>query len=66
MDRAQGVLETFCISSGAKVNSNKSATIWANKRERTWTWGQEVGLKWILEGEGVRYLGVQVGFRLPT
>jgi hypothetical protein len=66
LDRAQGVLETFCIVSGAKVNWNKSATIWASRKERTWTWGQEVGLKWIPEGEGVRYLGVQVGFRLPT
>jgi hypothetical protein len=66
LDRAQGVLETFCITSSAKVNWNKFVAIWANRRERTWTWGQEVGLKWIPKGEGVRYLGVQVGFRLPT
>jgi len=66
LDKAQGILETFCRASGAKVNWNKSVTIWASRRERTWTWGQEVGLKWIPEGEGVRYLGVQVGFRLPT
>jgi len=65
LDRAQGVLETFCIASGAKVNWNKFVAIWVSRRERTWTWGQEVGLKWIPEGEGVRYLGVQVGFRLP-
>ncbi len=65
LGRAQGVLETFCIASGAKVNWNKSAAIWASKREHTWTWGQEVGLKWICEGKGVKYLGVQVGFHLP-
>lgn len=35
LDRAQGVLETFCIASGAKVNWNKSAAIWASRRERT-------------------------------
>jgi hypothetical protein len=29
-------------------------------------WGQEVGLRWILEGQGVRYLGIQISFRLPT
>jgi len=66
LDRAQGVLEMFCIASDAIINWNKSAAIWASRRERTWTWGQEVGLKWIPEGKGVRYLGVQVGFRLPT
>jgi hypothetical protein len=27
LDMAQGVLETFCIAFGAKVNWNKSATI---------------------------------------
>jgi hypothetical protein len=59
-------LETFCKTSGAKINWNKSVAIWASRRERTWTWGQEVGLKWIPKGEGVRYLGVQVGFRLAT
>jgi hypothetical protein len=43
----------------------KSATIWASKKKREWEWGQEVGLRWILEGEGVRYLGIQIDFRLP-
>jgi hypothetical protein len=66
MDKAQGVLETFYKASSAKINWNKSVAIWASRRERTWCWGQEVGLKWVPEGEGVRYLGVQVDFRLPT
>jgi hypothetical protein len=66
MDKTQGVLETFCKAFGAKINWNKSVAIWASRRKRAWCWGQEVGLKWILEGEGVRYLGVQVGFCLPT
>jgi hypothetical protein len=66
LDKTHGVLETFYKASGVKINSNKSAAIWASRRERAWSWGQEVGLKWIPKGEGVRYLGVQVGFRLPT
>jgi hypothetical protein len=37
-----------------------------SKRERIWDWGQEVGLKWVPRGEGVKYLGVHVGFHLPT
>ncbi len=66
LDRAQGVLEVFCKASGARINWNKSSTIWASRRERIWDWGQEVGLKWVPRGEGVKYLGVQVGFHLPT
>jgi hypothetical protein len=66
LDKTHGVLETFCKASGAKIKWNKSAAIWASRRKRAWSWGQEVSLKWIPEGEGVRYLGVQVGFCLPT
>jgi hypothetical protein len=65
MERSQKVLNIFCKASGAKVNWNKSAAIWASKRTRTWEWGQEVGLQWVQEGKGVGYLGIQVGFRLP-
>jgi hypothetical protein len=65
MERTQKVLDIFCKASGAKVNWNKTAAIWANKREKDWEWGQEVGFQWILEGKGVRYLGIQVGFHLP-
>ncbi len=66
LDRAKGVLEVFCKASGARINWNKSSAIWASSRERIWDWGQEVGLKWVPRGEGVKYLGVQVGFHLPT
>jgi hypothetical protein len=40
--------------------------IWASKEKKEWEWGQEVGLRWILEGQGVRYLSIQIGFWLPT
>jgi hypothetical protein len=66
LDRAKGVLRIFCQASGAKINWHKSAAIWASARERTWTWGDEVRLKWIPTGQGTWYLGIQVGFRLPT
>jgi hypothetical protein len=64
MDKAQRVLALFCQASGAKVNWHKTAAIWASKIERTWTW-EEVGLRWLPEGTGTRYLGIQVGFHLP-
>jgi hypothetical protein len=65
MERTHKVLDIFCKASVAKVNWNKIATIWASKREKDWEWGQEVGLQWVPEGKGVRYLGIQVGFHLP-
>jgi hypothetical protein len=65
LDKAQKVLTTFSVASGAKFNLHKSAAIWANKKDRTWQWGIEVGLKWVPEGEGMRYLGVLVGSHLP-
>lgn len=66
LDRAKEVLKIFCRASSAKINWHKSAAIWASKRERPWEWGEDVGLKWIPAGKGTRYLGIQIGFRLPT
>ncbi len=65
LDRAQNVLNIFCQASRAKVNWHKLAAIWASKNKREWHWGENVGLKWIPDGEGTRYLGVQVGSHLP-
>jgi hypothetical protein len=47
LDKAQKVFMTFNAASGAKVNWHKSTAIWASKKERTWQWGTEVGLKWL-------------------
>jgi len=58
MDKAQRVLELFCQASGAKVNWLKTAAIWASKIERTWTWGEDVGLCWLPKGMGTHYLGI--------
>jgi hypothetical protein len=66
LSKARIVLELFCLTSGAKVNWGKFAAIWASKDKKEWEWGQEVRLKWIPKGQGVRYLGIQIGFRLPT
>lgn len=65
MERTQKVLDIFCKTSGAKINWNKSSAIWASERDRDWEWGREVGLQWIPKGQGVRCMGIQVGFHLP-
>jgi mannosylglycoprotein endo-beta-mannosidase len=56
LDRAQNILNIFCRASGAKINWHKSAAIWASKKEE--------GFRWIPNGEGTQYLGVQVGSHL--
>jgi hypothetical protein len=61
LDNAWTILDFFYLTSRAKVNWGKSATIWAIKEKSNWEWGQEMGLKWISKSEN---LGIQVGFRL--
>jgi hypothetical protein len=59
-------LETFSLASGAKINWNKSTAIWAATSPRPFIWGDDVGLRWLLPGEIVRYLGFSVGFQVPS
>jgi hypothetical protein len=66
LSKVWAVLKLLCLTSGAKINWGKSTTIWANKEKKEWEWGQEVELRWIPEGQGVRYLGIQIGLWLPT
>ncbi len=65
LTKARVILELFCLAFGAKINWGKSAAIWVNKEKKEWEWGQKVGLKWIPEGQGVRYLSIQISFWLP-
>ncbi len=62
MDKMRSILDFFGFTSGAKINWGKSIAIWVSKEKRAKEWGQEVGLEWVLKSEGVRYLGIQVGF----
>jgi hypothetical protein len=66
LSKARAVLDLFCLASRAKINWGKTTAIWTSKEKKEWEWGQEIGLKWILEGQGVRYLGIQIGFQVPT
>jgi hypothetical protein len=64
MNRMRPILDLFWLASGAKINWGKFVTIWASKEKQAWEWGQEVGLKWVHESEGVHNLGIQVRFQL--
>lgn len=58
-------MESFCKASGAKINWHKSRAIWASNRPRTWTWGEDLGLIWLQNGQQIRYLGFPMGFKVP-
>jgi len=40
------VLQTFCEASRGKVNWHKSSAIWAFKKNRKWSWGEDKRLFW--------------------
>lgn len=65
MERALTVINRFGAASGAKLNLHKSVGIWLSHNERTWQWGEEAGLKWLLPGEVTRYLGYPFGLNIP-
>lgn len=65
MDRALTVISRFRAASGAKLNLHKSVGLWLSQQERTWQWGEEAGMKWLLPGEVTRYLGYPFGLNIP-
>lgn len=66
LGKAQAVLKTYCQASGSEINWRKTYAIWASNRPRYLRWGEDFGLQWVTDGEGVRYLGQLVGFHLNT
>jgi hypothetical protein len=65
LDRALNVINRFSAASGAKLNLHKSVGLWLSPQPRTWHWGEEVGLKWLANGEVTRYLGYPFGIDIP-
>lgn len=47
------------------MNWDKTFAVWASKNARSFSWGADKGITWVVEGTGVRYLGSLVGFHLP-
>ncbi len=39
--------------------------IWFSKQQKDYDWGRDVGLMWVLEGQGIQYLSLQIGCHLP-
>jgi hypothetical protein len=64
MDTTLLVINRFGAASGARLNLHKSVGLWLSQHERTWQWGEEVGLKWLQPGEVTRYLGYPFGLHI--
>ena len=64
LDRAIEVINKFGAASGAKLNLHKFVGVWVSHTPRAWTWGEEVGLKWLQPGEVTRYLGYPFGLHI--
>lgn len=65
LNTTMGILNKFCTASGAKLNWNKTTSIWASPQERTWRWLEDPGITWILAGHATCLLGYPIGFRVP-
>jgi hypothetical protein len=33
--------------------------VWVSKQQNDYDWGNDVGLMWVLEGQGIKYLDLQ-------
>ena len=65
IDEAFKVLEIYCSVLGGKLNGHKTRCIWAfNTPTRNFTWGENLGVKWLEEGEAIRYVGILLGFNI--
>jgi hypothetical protein len=65
LERTSKMFFFFCTTTNAKVNWKKSSAIWASNQLKDYGLGIDVGLIWVLEGEGVKYLGVQIRYWFP-
>ena len=57
--------QTFCTTSFASINCNKSVGIWV-AQDSTPQWCPHLDFRWILEGNSVRNLGWQGGLNIST
>jgi exonuclease III len=64
LNKAIEVIKRFGAASGAKLNLHKSIGVWVSHTPRTWNWGEDEGLKWLMPGEVTKYLGYPFGINI--
>lgn len=58
------VLNQFCTGSKAKINVSESTTMWCSPLLRTWLFGDDCRLKWLLVGSTTTNLGFPIGYKM--
>jgi hypothetical protein len=43
---------------------HKSLALWILAKDKTWSWGELEGLKWLRKGEATNYLGFPFGWAI--
>lgn len=56
LQNACTVIEKLYAMFGARINWSKSIAIWVFAHDRPWSWGDDMGVKWLRRGETARYL----------
>ena len=64
LDQAFKVIDIYCSASGVKLNGHKTRCIWASSLPRNFSWGENLGVQWLLEGEATRYVGIPLGYKI--
>jgi len=64
MEKTFKVLDLLCTGNEVKMNLTKSMTIWCSNNPRTWSYGEERGLKWQVLSTTTLNLGFPIGFRM--
>ena len=63
LDRAFKILELYCSASGSKLNGHKTRCIWASSILKTFSWGDNLGVQWLEEGEATQYVDIPLRFK---
>jgi hypothetical protein len=64
LDNIKQTLDRFVVVSKAKLNIQKSIALWISTKERTWSWGESKGLKWLMKGTATNYLSFHFGWAI--
>lgn len=65
LNTAMNILDIFCTASGAKLNWNKTVSIWTSMEAKTWPWPEDPGIRWLPVGQSTRLLGFPIGYKVP-
>ena len=64
LDQAFKVIDLYCTASGGKLNGHKTRCIRASSLPKNFSWGDNLGVQWLVQGEATRYVGIPLGFKI--